>query len=80
MEHDKKASAQLALAMAVHAAEARVARAVGECHACNSSVFVDMGSASCKPGLIHSMAGLREYEISGTCETCFDGMFGEEEA
>jgi hypothetical protein len=24
-------------------------------------------------------AGKREFEISGTCEVCFDSMFGEEE-
>lgn len=80
MEHDKKASAQLAVAMAAHAIEVKHAKTEGECHACNTRVFVDMGSASGKPGLIYSMAGMREYRISGTCETCFDGMFeGDEE-
>lgn len=27
---------------------------------------------------IHSEAGSREYQISGTCEECFDAMFKED--
>lgn len=32
------------------------------------------------PGLFYSMAGRREYAISGICEVCFDKMWGEDEA
>lgn len=35
----------------------------------------------CEPALpkCYSNAGRKEYHISGLCEQCFDGMFGEEE-
>lgn len=29
-----------------------------------------------KPGCIYSYAGIREYQISGMCEHCFDELMG----
>ena len=32
-----------------------------------------------KPPTFQTLAGIREYNISGMCEPCFDSLFPEEE-
>jgi hypothetical protein len=49
--------------------EAAAARALGRCVICGQEAAPK----------IYSEAGRREYEISGSCERCFDEMFAEDE-
>ncbi len=49
--------------------DAAAARAKGLCVICGEEAA----------GHVHTEAGRREYEISGSCEDCFDKMFAEDE-
>lgn len=49
--------------------EAATARAQGKCVICGEDAAPK----------IYSEAGRREYQISGSCEVCFDEMFAEPE-
>lgn len=51
----------------------------GLCLVCKSEVRVRIGQAATgSSGLIYSDAGLREWKMSGACESCFD-TFGDDE-
>lgn len=46
------------------------------CQVCKQPVFEEMGAEARQPGHLYSEVGIREYEISGCCEFCFDEAWG----
>ena len=48
------------------------------CINCGHEIFRASSLEERKPGCICSDAGMREYQISGMCEYCFDKLMGEE--
>ena len=64
---DHPLTVQFSEQMKVFAGRVKLAQARGVCVICE------------EPATWYSEAGRREYRISGTCESCFDKMFGEPE-
>ena len=49
-----------------------------QCFICGEHTYFDHGDFAIQPGHIYSLAGLREWDISQTCEYCFDEITKED--
>lgn len=49
------------------------------CINCHTKIQINMGDDNGLKGNIYSEAGIREFQISKLCETCFDEITKEED-
>lgn len=49
-----------------------------KCICCHKNILLADGKPD--PTMFFTMAGIKEWHISGMCEKCFDNLFSDEEA